>query len=141
MAPPPPSGAEEAFLPVLTSDTDQAAPPARREDREPQGTPEEAQTILGGLPAGTLGQSIALPVPRIVHDFRLSVRLERKVALGKSCWGERNWIGICGGDWSATWGKGEIVVCFVHLLCNLLFLLLPPTPHYPLKPASRGLVL
>lgn len=57
-----------------------------------------------------MGRSIALPVPSIVHDFRLSAKLERKIALGQSCWGERNWIGICGGEWSATWGKGKIVV-------------------------------
>lgn len=112
------SGAEAEFLPVLNNpEVEQPRIEAdqKRQRAEigpaPHGTPEEAQTILAGLPESSLGRTIALPAPRIVHDFRLAAALERKVALGKSCWGERNWIGICGGDWSATWGKGKIVVC------------------------------
>lgn len=93
----------------------------------PRGSSEEARSaaavILGGLPAGSLGQTMALPAPRIVHDFRLSAALERKVALGRSCWGERNWIGICGGQWSATWGRGKIVVWF-----SLFFVLFSSEP-------------
>ncbi|CAN8099724.1 unnamed protein product [Discula destructiva] len=79
------------------------------DDHTPKGTAEDTKTILDGLSAGSLGQSIALPAPSIAHDFRLSANLDRKIALGQSCWGERNWIGICGGEWSATWGKGKIV--------------------------------
>lgn len=111
------------FLPVLTTaETDQPAALAAAittalkgttgsKEQEEEGKAREA--ILGGLSGGSLGQTIALPAPRLVHDFRLSAALERKVALGRSCWGERNWIGICGGEWSATWGRGKIVVsCF-----------------------------
>lgn len=113
MTPPPPPSKGEDFLPVLTAETEQ--PPAttttsRPVDHAPAGTPEETQRILHGLGSGSLGRTIALPTPRLVHDFRLSARLERKVALGRSCWGERNWIGICGGDWAATWGRGSVVV-------------------------------
>lgn len=78
------------------------------DEHEPRGTPDEARTILTGLASPV--PITALPQPRLVHDFRLRARLETKVALGPSCWGERNWIGICGGEWSATWGKGTIVV-------------------------------
>lgn len=118
--PPPPSssgaagGEAPAFLlPVPTSDTNQPAAVTTRDadDHAPRGTPEEVRGIVEGLAAGSVGRSLALPVPRIAHDFRLSAKLERKIALGQSCWGERNWIGICGGEWSATWGKGKIVVC------------------------------
>lgn len=99
---------------MLTSETDQpaavAVTAAGDDDHAPRGTTEEAQGIIGALAESSVGRSIELPVPRIVHDFRLSAKLERKIALGQSCWGERNWIGICGGEWSATWGKGKIVV-------------------------------
>lgn len=105
----------------------------------PRGSSEEARSaaavILGGLPAGSLGQTMALPAPRIVHDFRLSAALERKVALGRSCWGERNWIGICGGQWSATWGRGKIVVWFSSLFFVLFSSepLVSDSPTFSLK--------
>lgn len=123
-------GEAAAFLPILSPEADDqtgpapsaaASSPQARQRRPaaggdgddghaPRGTPEEAQRVLAGLPAGSLGQAVALPAPRIVRDFRLSAALERKVALGRGCWGERNWIGISGGAWSATWGRGKIVV-------------------------------
>lgn len=90
---------------------------------EPRGTSsddEAQQSIQAGLSAGSLGQTIALPAPRLVHDFRLRAKLEGKIGLGASCWGERNWIGICGGEWSATWGRGIIVVS-VFLFLSLFF--------------------
>lgn len=99
----------------------------RLDEHEPRGTPDEAQTILtAGLSPGSLGQTIALPQPRLVHDFRLRAKLEGKVALGQSCWGERNWISICGGEWSATWGKGTILVRCILMLCSRL-----PGPPFP----------
>lgn len=118
MAQPNPTTAESGdFIPVLTTDTDQASTAnattttaLRLDDHEPKGVPEERQTILSGFPSGNLGQTIALPIPRIVHDFRMSATLDGKIPLGQSCWGERNWIGISGGDWSATWGRGTVVV-------------------------------
>ncbi|KAL1871911.1 hypothetical protein Daus18300_004545 [Diaporthe australafricana] len=99
------------FLPVLTSETahDDHRATTRPNDHAPQGTSAEADKILAGFTPGSLAQTIALPAPRIVHDFRMQASLEGKVALGRSCWGERNWIGICGGEWSATWGKGTVV--------------------------------
>lgn len=102
------------FLPVLTSETahdDLSATTARPDDHAPQGTSAEADKISAGFTPGSLARTIPLPAPSIVHDFRMQASLEAKVALGRSCWGERNWIGICGGEWSATWGKGTVVVC------------------------------
>ncbi|KAG8157150.1 hypothetical protein KVR01_012858 [Diaporthe batatas] len=69
----------------------------------------EADQISAGFSAGSLARTIGLPTPRLERDFRMQASLEGKVALGRSCWGERNWIGICGGEWSATWGKGTVV--------------------------------
>lgn len=112
------TGADNDFLPIVTSEThgDQATN-TRPDDHAPQGTPAEADTIVAGFTTGSLAQTIALPAPRTVRDFRMQASLERKVALGRSCWGERNWIGICGGEWSATWGKGTVVVCYLgHML-------------------------
>lgn len=75
----------------------------------------DAGKISAGFSAGSLAQTIGLPAPRLVRDFRMQARLEGKVALGRSCWGERNWIGICGGEWSATWGRGTVVVSVSYL--------------------------
>lgn len=110
--------ADNDFLPVLTSETNQeaaaAAPPTTttRPGGEPPPQPAEgaADDISAGFSAGSLARTIGLPAPKLERDFRMQARLEGKVALGKSCWGERNWIGICGGEWSAAWGKGTVVV-------------------------------
>lgn len=129
MAQPPPAASDAGagagdgsagdFLPVLNTTTAAAATTAPSGTKAPTTEEEEGKAraaILGGLSGGSLGQTMALPAPRLVHDFRLSAALERKVALGRSCWGERNWIGICGGEWSATWGRGKIVVRRLDLL-------------------------
>lgn len=118
--------ADNDFLPVLTSETNQdsatdvAAPTTTT---RPGGEPSQqgstpADEISAGFSAGSLARTIGLPVPRLKLDFRMQARLEGKVALGKSCWGERNWIGICGGEWSAAWGKGTVVVSNRRTLCN-----------------------
>lgn len=106
--------ADNDFLPVLTSETTQDAAPSTitRPGGEPPQQPADgaADEISAGFSAGSLARTIGLPVPRLERDFRMQARLEGKVALGRSCWGERNWIGICGGEWSAAWGKGTVVV-------------------------------
>lgn len=116
------SAADNDFLPVLTSETTQE-PAATAQDTTTTTTtrpgsdstrrPEadaDADKISAGFSAGSLARTIALPAPRLQRDFRMQARLEGKIALGQSCWGTRNWIGICGGEWSATWGKGTVVV-------------------------------
>lgn len=105
------AAADNDFLPVLTSETAQDAvsdlPP--HDSSKPA---EGSDKISAGFSAGSLARTIGLPTPKLERDFRMQANLEGKVALGKSCWGERNWIGICGGEWSATWGKGKVVVSF-----------------------------
>lgn len=142
------SAADNDFLPVLTSETTQepaaqdtastnttrpgnAHPvpvPAQSSTRGAEADADaDADKIPAGFSAGSLAQTIGLPAPRLVRDFRMQARLEGKIALGQSCWGTRNWIGICGGEWSATWGKGTVVVSLflvVYPRMDLTFLLL-----------------
>lgn len=135
------NAADNDFLPVLTPETSQE-PAASQDDTAttttrrpgddhhhppPQGSSitrvaeadaDADKKISAGFSAGSLAQTIGLPAPRLVRDFRMQARLEGKVALGRSCWGERNWIGICGGEWSATWGRGTVVVSvFRFVVC------------------------
>lgn len=123
------SAADNDFLPVLTSETAHEGATQgtntttntrpRVHDSKPQGSTAAgagAGDISAGFSAGSLARTIGLSAPRLERDFRMQARLEGKVALGRSCWGERNWIGICGGEWSATWGKGTVVV---SLFCGL----------------------
>lgn len=106
------AAADNDFLPVLTT------PEPTQDTTTSSGRPADADAdadadqISAGFSAGSLARTISLPTPRLERDFRMQASLEGKVALGKSCWGERNWIGICGGEWSATWGKGTVVVSF-----------------------------
>lgn len=113
------NAADNDFLPVLTSETTQEPAAAAAQDSTTRagsdstrvaGADAEADKISAGFSAGSLARTIALPAPRLERDFRMQARLEGKIALGQSCWGTRNWIGICGGEWSATWGKGAVVV-------------------------------
>lgn len=115
------SAADNDFLPVLTSETahDTTTRPGSDSTRGPAAD-AGADKISAGFSAGSLARTIALPAPRLEKDFRMQARLEGKIALGQSCWGTRNWIGICGGEWSATWGKGTVVVSV-----SLTILLLP----------------
>lgn len=113
------NAADNDFLPVLTPETTQE--PAAQDATPGGGTQAaeaDADTISAGFSAGSLARTIALPAPRLEQDFRMQARLEGKVALGRSCWGERNWIGICGGEWSAAWGRGTVVVSFITSICT-----------------------
>ncbi|KAH8788264.1 hypothetical protein F5883DRAFT_635160 [Diaporthe sp. PMI_573] len=103
------AAADNDFLPVLTSETSQEAAAAGPHTTTTRSGGSTADEISAGFSAGSLARTIGLPKPRLERDFRMQARLEGKVALGRSCWGERNWIGICGGEWSAAWGKGTVV--------------------------------
>lgn len=140
------SAADNDFLPVLTPEITQEptaqdtasttttrpgnahpAPVPAQGSSQVAGADADADKISAGFSAGSLAQTIGLPAPRLVRDFRMQARLEGKIALGQSCWGTRNWIGICGGEWSATWGKGTVVVSLflvVYPRVDLTFLLL-----------------
>lgn len=112
LSPPPPPETRQAAEPIAMAPPPASALPSN--DHAPHSTAEATRTILSGLSEGSLARSTELPRPSLARDIRISAKLDRKIALGPSCWGERNWIGICGGEWSATWGKGKIVVCLLR---------------------------
>ena len=68
---------------------------------------------------------LGLPMPSLELDFTLRCQLNPRVSVGKTPFGQRNWISFQGGGWVARWGRGSIVVgiethserlSFVHLL-------------------------
>ncbi|KAH8195451.1 hypothetical protein TruAng_010376 [Truncatella angustata] len=55
---------------------------------------------------------LKLPSPSYSYDFRMSVDLNPKVAVGTvPSGGVRNWISFSGGNWAATWGSGTVLCC------------------------------
>ncbi|CAJ2503988.1 Uu.00g113820.m01.CDS01 [Anthostomella pinea] len=53
---------------------------------------------------------LTLPSPGLSYDFRMSVELNPKVAVGVvPSGGMRNWISFSGGSWAATWGSGTVL--------------------------------
>jgi len=54
--------------------------------------------------------SIQVPKPGLERDFRMSVRVNPKISVGPSIWGQRNWVTFIDGHWNGRWGKGTVVV-------------------------------
>ncbi len=62
------------------------------------------------LPASFTPQAFPLPVPSLSHDFRLVCNLASRISVGTTpLGGQRNWVGISDGWFSARWGSGVIV--------------------------------
>jgi hypothetical protein len=49
-----------------------------------------------------------IPKPKGSHDLRITVDLNPKISVGRSEWGQRNWISFTGGRWIAKWGRGTV---------------------------------
>ena len=64
--------------------------------------------------------SLGLPLPSLELDFTLRCRLNPRISLGQTPFGQRNWISFRGGEWVARWGKGEIVVSFLIFYIGVL---------------------
>lgn len=105
------SAGETKSLPIITSKNGEPASSSSTwpEDRAPHGTAEERDMILAGLPDDSVAQSIDVPIPKLAHDFRLCCQWASINPVGKGPWGQRTWVGLGGGHWSALWGKGTIV--------------------------------
>ncbi|KAB8345942.1 hypothetical protein FH972_022994 [Carpinus fangiana] len=58
---------------------------------------------------GSTASSAVLPTPSLKLDFRMSVKLNPLISVGKTVWGQRNWISFSSGEWSALWGRGTVV--------------------------------
>ncbi|KAI0522185.1 hypothetical protein F5B22DRAFT_462891 [Xylaria bambusicola] len=53
---------------------------------------------------------LTLPIPTLTFDYRMSVELNPKIAVGRvPSGGIRNWISFSGGSWAATWGSGTVL--------------------------------
>lgn len=53
---------------------------------------------------------LSLAPPALKFDFRMSVTLNPKIAVGSGPFGHRNWISFTGGNWTGTWGSGVVLV-------------------------------
>jgi len=55
--------------------------------------------------------SLAIPMPSLDLDFRLSINVKPKLSVGPSSFGRLTWVSCIGGRWAGRWGKGSILVC------------------------------
>lgn len=67
--------------------------------------------IRDAMPMEFSPEAFKLPVPTLKHDFRLACKLVGRIPIGPTATGggHRNWIGLAGGYFNATWGAGIIV--------------------------------
>ena len=70
-----------------------------------------APDLRDAMPAGFSAEAFPLPVPSLKHDFRLACRLSERISIGPTAagGGHRNWIGLEGGHFKASWGFGIVV--------------------------------
>lgn len=71
-----------------------------------------ANNLLHRFDEGEIARSLQLPPVSLELDFRMSVKLNPKVAVGAGLFGQRNWISFIGGQWAGRWGKGLVIVSF-----------------------------
>ncbi|KAJ5887759.1 hypothetical protein N7495_007800 [Penicillium taxi] len=68
-----------------------------------------ANNLLHTFPEGDVARSLQIPAPTLELDFRMSIKMNPKVAVGPSIWGHREWVSFIGGQWAGRWGKGIIL--------------------------------
>lgn len=73
-----------------------------------------ANNLLHTFPEGDIARSLQIPAPSLELDFRMSIKMNPRVSVGPSLWGQRDWVSFIGGQWAGRWGKGIILVT-----CNL----------------------
>ncbi|KAH7041495.1 uncharacterized protein B0I36DRAFT_358660 [Microdochium trichocladiopsis] len=67
---------------------------------------DQLYAIAGDIPHPDL----QLPAPSLSFDFRMAIKLQPLIALGTVPGvGQRNWMSLDGGRWSATFGTGTVV--------------------------------
>lgn len=69
-----------------------------------------ANNLLHTFPEGDVARSLQIPTPSLELDFRMSIKLNPKVSVGTSIWGQRDWVTFIGGQWAGRWGKGVVLV-------------------------------
>ncbi|RJE26362.1 hypothetical protein PHISCL_01335 [Aspergillus sclerotialis] len=68
-----------------------------------------ANNLLHTFPENDIARSLQIPVPTLDLDFRMSIKMNPKVAVGPSIWGHRDWVSFVGGQWAGRWGKGIVL--------------------------------
>jgi hypothetical protein len=68
-----------------------------------------ANNLLHTFPEGDIARSLQIPAPTLELDFRMSIKMNPKVAVGPSIWGQRDWVTFIGGQWAGRWGKGIVL--------------------------------
>ena len=69
-----------------------------------------ANNLFHKFDEGDIARSLQLPQPALELDFRMSIKLNPKIALGAGPFGQRNWVSFVAGQWAGRWGKGIVVV-------------------------------
>lgn len=69
-----------------------------------------ANNLLHTFPEGDIARSLQIPAPSLELDFRMSIKMNPRVSVGQSLWGQRDWVSFIGGQWAGRWGKGIILV-------------------------------
>lgn len=69
-----------------------------------------ANNLLHTFPEGDIARSLQIPAPSLELDFRMSIKMNPRVSVGPSLWGQRDWVSFIGGQWAGRWGKGIILV-------------------------------
>ncbi|KAF9887966.1 hypothetical protein FE257_009488 [Aspergillus nanangensis] len=68
-----------------------------------------ANNLLHTFPEGDVARSLQIPQPQLELDFRMSIKMNPKVSVGQSIWGQRDWVTFVGGQWAGRWGKGIVL--------------------------------
>ncbi|KAH8431529.1 uncharacterized protein LDX57_009191 [Aspergillus melleus] len=68
-----------------------------------------ANNLLHTFPEGDVARSLQIPAPTLELDFRMSIKMNPRVSVGQSIWGQRDWVTFIGGQWAGRWGKGVIL--------------------------------
>ncbi|KAI2688258.1 hypothetical protein DTO027I6_2478 [Penicillium roqueforti] len=68
-----------------------------------------ANNLLHTFPEGDVARSLQIPAPSLELDFRMSIKMNPKVSVGPSVWGQREWVSFIGGQWAGRWGKGVVL--------------------------------
>lgn len=95
-----------------------------------------ANNLLHRFEENDIARSLSIPTPTLELDFRMSVKLNPKIAVGSGTFGNRNWISFIGGQWAGRWGKGIVIVR--TLVNHFHFVRILTSPAWrPRQPAHR----
>ncbi|RMZ89917.1 hypothetical protein DV736_g2840, partial [Chaetothyriales sp. CBS 134916] len=68
-----------------------------------------ANNLLHRFDENDIARSLQIPPPALELDFRMSIKLNPRVAVGPGLLGQRNWVSFVGGKWAGRWGKGLVI--------------------------------